>query len=390
MIFGVETGSSRRRAIAAVLALAALALTGCRTYYGYDDIVEGVETARPNGEPRNVRYYAVLTGREWKTRVKCFRQYTLPRRTLVERRIVGRRDFYSNFEGDYYLDQPPYNWGWNRDAWLLPQMPFLVMQLGAPDDFLYHNPLMYAIPGFGQLILVCDVAMFAGAGCVDLCLLVGRSLCSGCTIAGTWLGGRLFGWAGAWNLRKHKPGVLRMTSYMPFINLFCAFQTPPYMPMRYKFAHIYGEDEKFAVADQTVLARKIAVRLTPEQVALSSCKVSARVLCGGKLCGEREYTADADGVVDLTELLCRSAATASDGGLTLEFDVRDVSGRRVLTRRVDLTVDQVMPRMAVHDLRAYRDAGTDCLNKLLLSRRSHEAWKQDLFDGEFAFVGGSE
>lgn len=387
ILSNIERGALLRRGIALLPVLALLALTGCRTYYGYDDIVAEVRTPQPSGRPRDARYHAVLTIRDDNTTVRCFQRHLLPRRTLVEKRIVGRKDYYANFEGDYYLDQPPYNWGWNRDAWLLPQLKFAIMNLGEPTDTLYHNPIMYLIPAVGQVFLAYDVILFAGGGCVDLCLFIGKSLCSGCTIAGSWLGGRCFGWTRDWELRQHKPGVLRMMSYMPFINLFCTFQTPPYMPMRYQYAHIYSEEEKFAPSDQSVLGRKIAVRLTPEQVVPPVCKVTARVFCDGEVCGSGEYTADGNGVVDLTELLRRSSANAPspEGRMELELRLRDGAGAELLTRRVEFAVDQVMSRKAARDLRAYRDDGTDCLNKLLLSRRSHQEWRQELFGGEFAF-----
>ena len=300
---------------------------------------------------RGERRFAVLSGENGDVSVKCFRRHTLPKRVLVEKRVVGRKEFYADFEGSYYLEQPPYNWGWNGDAWLLPKMPFLIMRLGEPRDFLYRNPLMYVIPGVGQLILVCDAVMFVGGGCVDLCLLIGKSLCSGCTIAGAWVGGRCFGWTGDWELRKHKPGALRMASYMPFVNLFCTFQTPPYMPMKYRFAHMYAEEVKLAPADQPVLSRKLLTTLTPEQIAFGSCKLTARVLCDGKVCGEREYVTDGDGNADLTELLRGGAATASSasGKLVLELHLCDRSGAPVLERRVELAAEQVLPRAAARE-----------------------------------------
>ena len=400
MYFGIETLPSWQYGIAAALVLTALALTGCRTYYGYGDIVEEVGTPGPSGEPRDVRYYAVVTDRRDNTTVKCFRTHVLPKRALVEKRIVGRKEWYRDYDAWYYFENPPYNAGWNKDAWAFSKCEFFwpkhvkeesfLIQSGLKDKALKDNPLFYLFPLAGQAALVVDgihaitiscydVPVFLGAGMIDACLFMARCCWTGISIPCAWLWGRTFGSFGSWHLETHKPGVLRMTGYLPFVNFF-AIQTPPYMTD----GSNYGVEVKYDEGDQTVLERKLRVKLTPEQIALASCKVSARVLCGSGLCGSGEYTADAAGVVDLTELVRNSAAKAPAKHLTLELAVRDDSGTTVLTRRVDFTVDQVLPRQAERDLRAYRNADTDCLNKLLLSRRSHAEWHADIFNDEFA------
>ena len=296
---------------AVVPVLAALWLTGCRTYYGHDDICEVVKTRRPDA-PRDIRHYAVVTARNGVVSLKCFTLYNSPAHMTYEKRIVGRKEWYRDYDGQ-----------------------------------------------------------FAAPFCV-----------TGESIPGAWFWGRCFGGIGTrWYLAEYDPSVLRMISYLPFISLFM-LQTPPYLT----FGAEYGEEIRYAAADQRIVDRTRTLELQPMQKLCPRHPVEARVFCGGRSCGEREFLTDEQGEVALTEFLrkCVKAAPLGRRDFLLTLRLRDDSGRVLLSRDVAFTSDHVMPRAAANDLAAYRSGDTDCLNRLLLSRRSHLEWRQEVFADDFA------
>ena len=375
----------------AVLAVAAL--TGCSTYYGYDDVKYESRVPMPDGAPRDIRHYAVVTTENGEASLKCFKLFDLPKNTMSTFSIVGREEKYRDYDAWYYFENSPYNAGWNKDAWLFSQCSFFwskaIEERAFPvDRNCEYWPWTSLFPPFiignlslGMLLSVLDAPVFLTASLVDSCLFIGRCCWTGVSIPCAWFCGRTFGWMGDWHLTEHQPGPLRKLSYMPFINLFI-FQTPPYMtdgPNRY-------ETVRYDESDRTVLKRTHIVTLTPEYRAHALCKVDARVLCNGQLCGSREFRTDDNGGVLLTEFLreCVAAAPLTARDFSLELKLSDNDGNMLLTRKVEFKAEQVMSTAAARDLAAYRRSDTDCLNKLLLSRRSHREWRQELFADDLA------
>ena len=176
-----------------------------------------------------------------------------------------------------------------------------------------------------------------------------------------------------------------MLSYMPLVNYFM-FQTPPYM-----VPHAWAEDlldvetVKYGSGDHTTVKRTREVKLVPQQELCARYDVSARVLCGGRTVGSRKFRTDDRGKADLTEFLreCVKAAPLAARDFSLELELSDGSGEQ-LKRKVDFKAEQVMSTDAANDLAACRGNDTDCLNKLLLRRRSHVEWREEVFSGEFA------
>ena len=362
-------------ALGCLLTLTALTLAGCRTYFGYDDIEESDETPLPDGEPRDVRHYAVLSTQNGKAELKCFRRYTLPKNTLRESRITGRREFYSDYEADYYFKNSPYNAGWNKKAWLFSVCYFFLTD----EKGLDGNPLLYLLPIAGQIVLAWDLGAFLTCSLVDGCLFIGRCCWTGVSIPCAWFWGRTFGWMGDWQLREHKPGPLRMLGYMPLINYFI-FQTPPYMAEGGR----YSEKIKYDSEDQTILTRTRVVKLVPQQEMCSRYEVGARVLCNGRNVGSRKFRTNYSGEADLTEFLreCVKAAPLAERDFSLELELSDGSGEQ-LKRKVKFKAEHVMSPRAANDLAACRGSDTDYLNKLLLRRRSHVEWREEVFSGDF-------
>ena len=170
---------------------------------------------------------------------------------------------------------------------------------------------------------------------------------------------------------------------MPFINFF-AIQTPPYMQSNYR----YSEKIQFPDDEQKILTRTRVVELTPQQKLHARCKVRARVLCDGREYGSREFLTNDNGEVDLAEFLrgCVKAAPLGSQSFKLELHLYDDTDKELLARNVDFAPEHVMSRAAANDLAAYRSGDTDCLNRLLLSRRSHLEWRKEAFDDDLAIT----
>ena len=158
-----------RNLFASVLTLAVLVLSGCRTYYGYTDVRKDVFTPMPDSAPREERVYAVLTMENGNPSLKCFRRFTLPKNTMKESRIVGRREWYRDYEAMYYFENSPYNAGWSKDAWLFPRcLERTVKRKDKRDQPLFFllsddfdgNPFLYLTPVAGQIALGWDLSLF--------------------------------------------------------------------------------------------------------------------------------------------------------------------------------------------------------------------------------------
>lgn len=385
------------RCIGTILSvLAVLSLVGCSTYYGYSDITKEVLTPLPDGAPRGVRHYVVLTAQNGNVSLQCFKRGTLPKNTLKETRIVGRKEHHRDYDAWYYLDNDPYIAGWHKDKWALSGLNsghvdekgkyhkswFFVVDLGK------SNPLYYLVPVAGQVGLAWDAVLFAGGACIDSCLFIVRCCWTGVSIPCAWLWGRtVSAFTENWHLAEHKPGVLRMISYMPFINFFM-LQTPPYMTT----GSAYGEKILYQPDDQPVLSRTRIEDLYPTQDLYPQCKVLAGVSSGGISYGTQEFRTDDDGKVVLTDFLreCLKAAPFDSRHFTLSLRLFDGSGHEVVSRKVDFAPEHVMSAVAANDLAAYRNGGTDCLNRLLLSRRSHTEWRRKLFADDLALSGAKK
>lgn len=348
-------------------------VNGCATYYGYDDIRENVFSDYKTSDEA-IKNFVVVYAADGDVRLRCFSKYDKIERMTVDYKIVGRREYYKEFEGSYYLDEPALNPLKNWD---------FVIGKAYGKSFLKTltdgNPLLYLIPWVGQFALAVDMVLLGGGGMIDLTVVTGCSCYSMIAWPSYWLGGRLFGWMGDWQLAEHKPNFFTMLSYMPFVNLFFPFQTPPYMASRPKGKEI--RDSKY----EELLRRTEEKRVIKQQRVCFNNKVSVEISGGGN---RSSITARSlrDGTVDLSlpvRQMLRNLPKKSKY-IKLNITLFDSEGKRVLlTRECKLDVSYLTPISARQDWVSYNSAEIDTLNRVLLRNRAHRFWKRELLGEDF-------
>lgn len=362
--------------LSAVFVLFAAALSGCSTYYGYDDAYGEVKTPDKRYE-ENVRHFVTFNVNDDSVKLVCFRKFDLCNSEIVERKIIGKNEYVKDFDSDYYLDDPLMN---PLGEWEFLTGEFYDESLLKKCD---NNPLCYLIPGVGQFGLCYDAIGFMGAMAIDGCASAICVCWSAIAWPSVWLGGRLFGWLGDWKLAEHKPNALLMTSYMPFINLFFPFQTPPYMTERpFSPKEIRGKEYEKLLERTKIISRK------EQQEKHTSARITVEISGDGKSFGSREFaTSAADGEVAIGEFFRDAVNRAPLRCKNFIFTVKLYSKedkKLLLTRRYEIDSTRTMPLAAKEDHVSYLADDTDYLNKILLRRRSHVAWRQELLDETFS------
>ena len=356
--------------------LCGVLLSGCRTYYGYDDAYATTNT--PAGKTtENIRHFVVFNIRNNEIRLDCFRKYDLCENTIRERKIIGKNEYYADFDGDYYLEDalmnPLIKWDFVLKKW---SKSYLLVEK------FDGNPLWYLIPYVGQLALVLDSCIFSVALTIDTCVTAGSICWSTLMWPSVWFGGRLLGWMGDWELAAHKPNILTLFSYMPFVNLFFPWQTPPYMADRpYYPTEVRGKEY------EKVISRKKIIKTTAQQQKHTSLRLNAAIFCGKQKIVEKDFVTDnRNGSVELTQLFQQAIKThpfVTERDFTFDIKLYDRHGNVLKERRCSVNAVNLMSENAKADFVSCRSGDVDQLNKILLRHRSHWAWREELLDDNF-------
>lgn len=345
----------------ALLTLLVLPIVGCRTYYGYDDIhTENAESEEESkSEKNNEETFIVLNvTEEGVANAFCFHRWEDVLERSTSSFITGRTEYYADFNGDYWFEAP-----WVKR--FRRYEPFgLTRMLGNS----MNNPIGVLI-GFGIFFPIDTIAF----------TYVGSWVSIGGVVS--WIGGRMFGFLGNWELAKHGPGFFKMLSYMPLINFFFPWQTPPYMAEGKKSSKVPFPREdwiKTKTTKQKIVDRKEEeYKGNPVNIIVKSDDERTIYLTS-------EVTTDQSGNINLTEILQQAVMSKEwvNGAetFTLEIDLRDDSDTILKKRKfTGLVRKQFFPGDVWKDKRIY-DTTASFTEKMLLLKKHHSVWKMGLFD----------
>lgn len=349
---------------------------GCNTHFGRDAISQEVMLPQQKSE-RNIRHFARVVLDNDSLQVTCFRKYHLYSHSIVEERITEKEEVFKPFNSTYYIDNPKFNPLKKWDFLLVKAYDLRFSKTLGSDKWYF-----YLLPLYGQVFLVIDMTRLCAGGAIDGCVVATSFCYSMIACPAGWLGGRLFGWIGDWHLEENPPGFFRMLSYMPFINLFFPFQTPPYM------AEWPGDKKNILAEGNTKVTERTKTTSSVEkQERHLNCPVLVEVFAGKQKLGSGKFfTNQNDGSIQLYKFLQDIIEKKSPSGkkLIMNITLYSQDNKSILLKRsFTLNYEQVMPVEAKKDLVSYNSAETDYLNKVLLRYRSHEYWQQNVLGDDF-------
>ena len=294
---------------------------GCRTYFGYDDEISTVESRVGEAAEYDRLRSCILTVGNDRASVQLYESYK-QKSTLEKKRVlVGYRHYYANF------DSKDTNPALVKIEWFpLTGEKFKKNPWALGNAFMNglnkNNGPLVNLVGFciGLGLLGCDLCinlMFCPMVdfCITGCQLMWNMFSSPCH----WFWTRSFYGFDDWNLRQHNPGILTMLAYMPGINLFFPFWTPPYLNKRSKFSEL----EK--LPSPRTLKSQLVHSISEKERALADKKLTITLYDtnGKKLASVIKYS-DSRGQLDIKDFLTRAAARAvgkhDEFRLALKFD----------------------------------------------------------------------
>lgn len=380
---------------------------GCQTDYGYD-YVKNTTTTVVDRRDCNERSFMVVKAHDDEITVDCFRKYD-HEETVAERSVVtGKKHYYYSWKPTDYFSESLLNpfkeyeslTGKFFDDYtpLSKSMADLPMSRAFVDGINQSNgnvsdPVVQLILGSILLGTLCadvgaacclsmiDLTMYLCVPMVDVMAAVGCWAWSAIAMPMTWLGSRLFGWMFDWNLAENPPDVLKMTSYMPFLNLFFIFQTPPYLTSRYYAA---SRIEKLPVSEQFPLAEVRRINTFAKQEKYTGCQLIAKLFCDGEEFAAAEFITDSSGEVKLGKFVREALKNLPEEkfaseNISLELQLEE-NGVGITRRILIISKDSIMSKSSRNDLALYESSSVDELNKILLRKRSHRQWRKPLLD----------
>lgn len=364
--------------------------TGCSTYLGYDDIT-GSETSVLPATERNHKDYIVFSGNDNQFEVSSFNTYDLRQETLTQRFITGRKEYYAEFDIDYYFTQtfihpfPEYksltkklvddNFSLFLDFWKSSNPKGIIVCAILP-------PMQAVILSISAFTLMVDAIAYGGAIMLDSIVFAGCYCWTAMTMPTAWFLSRSFAWLGNWHLADHPPGILRMISYMPVINYFFLFQTPPYF---LEGAYRYSRTNKFPRSEWEVIQRTIDTTIREKQRLNSFCRINARIYSPADTKGAvREANLNGHGAISLTKFVRDYIRKRPFHEKEFILNVNLLRNGSVTAQRtIRIDTERFMSAQAKSDKRKYNSKNTDCLNKILLRKRSHKDWRTELLGQDF-------
>lgn len=380
---------------------------GCQTDYGYDH-VKNTTTTVVDQRDCNERSFMVVKTHDDEITVDCFRKYD-HEETVAERSVVtGKKHYYYSWKPtDYFSDEllNPFKKYDSLTAEFVDE--YEPLGKGAvnmhmtkgfldginPNNVNMSDPAVQLVLGTFVLGTLCiDMSVIACAAMIDLTLylcvpIVDVMAAVGCwswsaiAMPMTWLGSRLFGWMFDWNLAENPPDMLKMTSYMPFLNLFFIFQTPPYLTSRYYAA---SRIEKLPVSEQFPLAEVRRINTFAKQEKYTGCQLIAKLFCDGEDFAAAKFITDSSGEVKLGKFVREALKNLPEEkfaseNIALELQLEE-NGVGITRRILIISKDSIMSKSSRNDLALYESSSVDELNKILLRKRSHRQWRKPLLD----------
>lgn len=380
--------------------------SGCKTYFGYDDIKKDVVVSEDQSM-ENETNYIVLSNQDEKIEVTSFRTFENVNRSTVKTMVVGKKEYYANFDGDYYLNDkvihpfPEYKSltkKWGKD-WESLGLNVIKNMKDPKSNAVNSNstvPLVLLIECAVNLVFCVAVpacVVIIGGGCgamIDLTALFGAMMIDACApffcymwtglaVSGCWAGRRMFGWVKDWNLAEHSPNILYMISYMPFINLFFPFQTPPYLAKRYNWNY---DKIDLPESEWKVLKNTYNTSITEAQEKNKNYEIYVEI-SAGKRNRIMKRTLGNDGKIEVTQFIQKFVQDTPVTVKKFSLNVKIYKGNDLkVQRKINLNARNIMSKSARADEMAYRNDRVDHLNKILLRKRSHKAWRMPLLDKE--------
>ena len=378
-----------------LLAFIALPSTGCRTYFGYEDILEEDDGVISPVTIRNSEYYIPLTvSSAGEAKLSCIHQWEEHSTKTVKQYITGKVEYYSDFNGAFWFENEVIN-----------PLQFYECQIAKTFKGSVFAQLPWSTDPGGSLILYaimglpidCFVApgghnnkdlYFGWLFTIPSDLIV--YTCSPCwtMIAGPshWFGGRLFWWMTDWQLKTHEPNFLRQFTYLPLVNLFFPFQTPPYMVQE---KDIKTEPIEYPKEDWEHIATRVTPRVEKKEETCADHTVTVELIPAeddNKVYKTAEFTSGYDGGIDLTGFL---QGVIRNGDLPAGVDhfkmkvQMKVQPELTVTRIISgLTRDMFMEEEALKAKKQYETTG-NFSEKMLLRKKYHKIWgMKDQFEDE--------
>lgn len=376
-----------------LLAFIALPSTGCRTYFGYEDILEEDDGVISPVTIRNSEYYIPLTvSSAGEAKLSCIHQWEEHSKKTVKQYITGKVEYYSDFNGAFWFENEVIN-----------PLQFYECQIAKTYEAsacpkAKIGPFFYLVPLEGQLVLLVDCFVapdwndngedwspyFGWLFTVPSDLIV--YTCSPCwtMLAGPshWFGGRLFWWMTDWQLKTHEPNFLRQFTYLPLVNLFFPFQTPPYMVQE---KDIETERIEYPKEDWEHIATRVTPRVEKKEETCADHTVTVELISAvddSNVYKKAEFISGYDGGIDLTGFL---QGVIRNGDLPAgvdHFKMRvqsEFTDSRIIS---GLTRDMFMEEEALKAKKQYETTG-NFSEKMLLRKKYHKIWgMKDQFEDE--------
>lgn len=379
-----------------LLAFIALPSTGCRTYFGYEDVLKEGDEVNSPVTIKNSEYYIPLTvSSAGEAKLSCIHQWEEHSTKTVKQYITGKVEYYSDFNGAFWFENEVINPLQFYECQIAKTYKGSILAMALRS----HNPVeeffAYAVLGI-PIVVDCLVApgsrnnnyedrYFGWLFTIPSDLIV--YTCSPCwtMIAGPshWFGGRLFWWMTDWQLKTHEPNFLRQFTYLPLVNLFFPFQTPPYMVQE---KDIEPETPiEYPKEDWEHIATRVTPRVEKKEETCADHTVTVELISAvddSNVYKTAEFTSGYDGGIDLTGFL---QGVIRNGDLPAGVDhfKMKVQSKFTATRIISgLTRDMFMEEEALKAKKQYETTG-NFSEKMLLRKKYHKIWgMKDQFEDE--------
>lgn len=376
-----------------LLAFIALPSTGCRTYFGYEDVFQEDDEEISSVTIKNSEYYIPLTvSSAGEAKLSCIHQWEEHSTKTVKQYIAGKEEYYSDFNGAFWFENEVINPLQFYECQIAKTYEASICPRVKIGPFFY-----FLMPIEGQLVLLLDCIVapdwnkgedqspyFGWLFTIPCDLIV--YTCSPCwtMIAGPshWFGGRLFWWMTDWQLKTHEPNFLRQFTYLPLVNLFFPFQTPPYMVQK---KDIKTESIEYPKEDWEHIATRVTPRVEKKEETCADHTVTVELISAvddSNVYKKAEFISGYDGGIDLTGFL---QGVIRNGDLPAgvdHFKMR-VQSKFTATRIISgLTRDMFMEEEALKAKKQYETTG-NFSEKMLLRKKYHKIWgMKDQFEDE--------
>ncbi len=375
-----------------LLAFIALPSTGCRTYFGYEDVFEEDDEEISSVTIKNSEYYIPLTvSSAGEAKLSCIHQWEEHSTKTVKQYIAGKEEYYSDFNGAFWFENEVINPLQSYDSRIaktyessmlkffwdnFPPAVFILYPIALPIECLETiDPNKSGrFPGWAFTVPT-DLVVYSCGFCWTM-------------IAGPshWFGGRLFWWMTDWQLRTHEPNFLRQFTYLPLVNLFFPFQTPPYMVQE---KDIKTERIEYPKEDWEHIATRVTPRVKKKEEICADHTVTVELISAvddSNVYKKAEFISGYDGGIDLTGFL---QGVIRNGDLPAGVDhfkmkvQMKVQSEFTVTRIISgLTRDMFMEEEALKAKKQYETTG-NFSEKMLLRKKYHKIWgMKDQFEDE--------